>query len=71
MEKKEIEGKKKCYLKVVVLVMAGLGQVLLPNLNNVVVGGTHFDDLFSIYIVTIPNLIRIMQDPNMKIISVI
>jgi len=38
MHEKEEKKGKKCYLKVVV----GLGQALLPNLNNVVLCGTHF-----------------------------
>jgi len=38
----EKEGREgKCYLKVVVPVVVGLGQVLLPNQDNVVVYGTH------------------------------
>ena len=39
-EKEEREGKY--YLKVVVPVVVGLGQALLPNQDNVVVHGTHF-----------------------------
>jgi len=38
-EKKERE--KKYYLKVVIPVMVGLGQALLPNLSNVEFQGTH------------------------------
>ena len=55
----EKEGNEKCYLKVVVSVVVGLGQALLPNLNIMDYQGTH-DDLFYIYSVIIPNMIRIM-----------
>ena len=69
-EKEEREGK--CYLKVVVPMVVGLGQAFLSNQNNVVMFmKLTFIDLFSIYIFTIPNMNRIMQDPNMKIIPFI
>ena len=64
--KEEREGKY--YLKVVVLVVVGLGQALLPNQDNVVVTEPTFIDLFSMYRITIPNMNRIMEDPIMKFI---
>ena len=64
-KKKEREGKY--YLKVVVSVVVGLGQALLPSQGNVVAHGTSFIDLFSIYIFTVPNMNRIMKDPIMNL----
>ena len=40
MHEKE-EKKEKCYLKMVVPVVVGWGQALLPNQNNVVIHGTY------------------------------
>ena len=67
MHKKE-EREEKCYLKMMVPRVVGLNQVLLHNLNIV---DYTFDDLFLIYRVTTPQVNRIMQDPNIKIIPVI
>ena len=48
-EKKERE--EKYYLKVMVPVVVGLGQALLPNQNNVMVHGTHlYWPLFYLHI---------------------
>ena len=64
--KKEMEWK--CYYKVVVPVVVGLGQALLPNQDNVVVHGTPlYWPLFYLHIYN-PNMNRIMHDPIMKFI---
>ena len=67
MHEKE-EREENCYLKVVVPVVVGLGQALVLNQDNVVVQGPTFIDLFFIYIITIPSMNRIMQDPIIKFI---
>jgi len=69
--KKKKKGKAKCYINVVVLVAVGFGQALLPNLNNMEFQELTFDDLFLIYSFIIPIMARSMENPNMKIISVI
>jgi len=52
-EKEEREGK--CYFKVMVPVVVGLGQALLPNQDNVVVHmELTFIDFFSIVILQSP-----------------
>ena len=66
IKKEENEGKY--YLKVVIPVVIGLGQALLPNQDNMVVHRTTFIALFSIYIFTVPNMKKIMKDPIMKLI---
>ena len=67
MHEKE-EREEKYYLKVMVPVVVGLGQALLPDQDNEWFIKSIFIDLFSIYIFTLPNMNRIMQDPIMKII---
>ena len=51
---KKKKGKETCYLNVVLPVVVGLGQALLPNLNIVIIMKPTFDDLFPIYRVTTP-----------------
>ena len=58
---KKKKGKEKYYLNVAVSVMVGLGQAFLPNLQPGVFKERTIDDLFLIYIVIIPILIKIMK----------
>ena len=48
MYEKEIE-KERCYLIVMVPMVVGLVQPLLPNLNHVVAHGTHLWPLFYLH----------------------
>ena len=68
---KKKKGKAKYDLKVVVPVVAGLGQALLPNLNLVDHQEITFYDLFLMHIVNIPQMNKIMHDPNIETILVV
>ena len=66
-EKEEREGK--CYLEMVVPLVVGLGQALLPIKIMWWFTEPTFINLFSIYIFTLPNRNRIMKDPIMNLFS--
>ena len=58
---------RKILPKVVVPVVVRLGQALQPNQDNVMVHEPMIIDLFSIYVIIIPNMNSIMKDPIVKL----